>query len=270
MPDNDTTVTTNQNFGNFYPNILNKPKNGQLVYNKELNTYINFQIAPQSQFKLPFTQKQIGDYLKEGYVAKPDALRVDNTAIKAAAEIDKANREFKIPTIPTKYPLNYDITKHLFNGKVEDLNRCLVGTKLKGQGQLFLDAQKKYGINAVFLMSIAKKESGFGAAPAKEKNGGVHRYNIAGLTTGSKVPGHRFQNPSSYAACVYSLCQNLQKHYISKNHTTISSIQAIYAPGNREWANTIKNYMGELSTTIMKPYRAVPDEPKGKKTVTKK
>lgn len=264
MANDDTIVNSsnNQSFGGFYPNVLCKPKSGQLYYNKELNTFINFQEEPTAPFRLPIDQKQIGDYLKEGYVAQPDALKVDKTKVQIAAELDK--KEYKIPTIPTKYPLNFDITKNLFNGKAEDLNRCLVGTKLAGKGQLFLDAQKKYGINAVFLMSIAKKESGFGAAAAKEKTGVVHKYNIAGLTTGSKIPGHRFQNPSSYAACVDSLCQNLQKHYISKKHTTISSIQTIYAPGNTTWATAIKNTMGELSTTIMKPYRTTPETSKEK------
>lgn len=271
MANDDTIVNSrnNQNFGGFYPNVLGKSKSGQLYYNKELNTYINFQKEePTAPFRLPLAPKQIGDYLKEGYVAQPDALRVDKTKVQIAAELDK--KEYKIPTIPTKYPLNFDVTKNLFNGKAEDLNRCLVGTKLEGQGQLFLNAQKKYGINAVFLMSIAKNESGFGASPAREKNGAIHKYNIAGLTTGSKIPGHRFQNPVNYAACIDSLCKNLIKHYISQHHTTISSIQKTYAPGNKEWANSIKNTMGELSTTIMKPYRTTPKNHKDKKAVAKK
>ena len=96
------------------------------------------------------------------------------------------------------------------------------------------------------------------------------KYNIAGLTTGSKIPGHRFQNPVNYAACIDSLCKNLIKHYISQHHTTISSIQNTYAPGNKEWANSIKNTMGELSTTIMKPYRTTPKNHKDKKAVAKK
>lgn len=238
------------------------------IFSKELNAYIKLPTQPSeqenSQFKLKFSPTLIGEYLKTGNIAQPDALRVDNTNTKITAELDK--KEFKIPTIPTNYPLNYDITKHLFNGKVEDLNRCLTGTKLEGKGQLFLNAQEKYGINAVFLMSIAKNESNFGAAPAKEKNGTVHRYNIAGLTTGSKVSGHRFQNSNSYADCIDSLCQNLQKHYISKHHTTISSIQSVYAPGNKAWANSVKNEMGELSTTIMKPYRTTPEQVNTKKS----
>lgn len=163
-------------------------------------------------------------------------------------------QETKTPNIPTTYTKNFDVTENMYKGSVEDLNKCLEGTKLAGKGQMFLDAQEKYGINAIFLMSIVKEESAYGAAPAKERNGKVHNYNIAGLKTGKRTPGHVFQDNASYEACIESLCKNLHKHYIKRNKTTIAQIQSIYAPGNEKWATKIKNTMGEISKEIMSRY----------------
>ena len=147
--------------------------------------------------------------------------------------------------------LIYNVTKNLYNGSAEYLDKCLKGTKLEGKGQMFLDAQEKYGINAVFLMSIVKEESGYGAAPAKERNGVVHKYNIAGLKTGKKVVGHVYQDNESYEACIESLCKNLHKYYISRKKTTIGSIQTVYAPGNTKWAEKVAKSMGEIAKHIM-------------------
>jgi len=257
MPDTNNDITT-QPIQYPYPNDNKiKPENNSTVKYK---APINFKLTgnKENSFSLSANlsgNESIGDRLSKQLVCQPDALRVDNTQIKLAAEsskFEKPQKKITTPKIPTNYKSTFDVTKNMFNGTVEDLNNRLKGTKLEGKGQMFIDAQKKYGINALFLLSIVKCESGYGNAPAVEPNGSVHKYNIAGLKSGKKSP--RYINPSSYEDCIESLCKNLHKHYISKGKTTIGSIAKIYAPGNIKWTPKTIDAMSDLAKAIVKDY----------------
>ncbi len=273
MPDNDSIKT---NKTPQYPYIMkqdSKQQNFKMDWDKALKSPIDFKFPYEGKndsihFQYVQDEKTIGDYLNKKYSAKPDALKV----AKPNADIEiqknknpklelKGTKVVVVPDVPTNYPARFNVTKNMFNGSVEDLNRSLKGTKLEGMGQIFMDAQEKYGINAIFLMGIVSEESTFGAAPAKERNGKVHKYNIAGLKTGKKTPGHIYQDNTSYQECIETLCKNLHKHYISRNKTTIQSIQTVYAPGNKNWTNKIRKKMNEISQKIMEPYQ-LPDQQK--------
>ena len=246
-----------------YPYIMKPASQPQFqLYKWDMNTFklpVDFSNASNNNLKGNYqylqNNKSIGEYLNKGYVCEPDALRVAKPVMERYREVKMPERmtqkPVKAPDIPAEYALNFDVTKNLYNGSAEYLDKCLKGTKLEGKGQMFLDAQEKYGINAVFLMSIVKEESGYGAAPAKERNGVVHKYNIAGLKTGKKVVGHVYQDNESYEACIESLCKNLHKYYISRKKTTIGSIQTVYAPGNTKWAAKVAKSMGEIAKRIM-------------------
>lgn len=266
MPDGDSIINNTNQYQYLTPN--NQPQktpykfdwNNSFIFPIDFTHFSSNKPVPEEKV-LPQIKddKTIGDYLNKGYVCKTDALRVANQAkvLHPNNTVESIEEEkTQIPDIPIKYNTRFDVTKNLYNGSVEDLNRCLKGTKLEGKGQMFLEAQEKYGINALFLMSIVKNESGFGNAPAKERNGTVHKYNIAGLKTGKRIPGHIYQDNESYEACIESLCKNLHKHYIDRGKTTIGNIQVIYAPGNKAWANKVTNNMDSISTTIMRPYLA--------------
>jgi hypothetical protein len=157
--------------------------------------------------------------------------------------------------LQTKVSANFDVQKNLFKGSAKDLNSCLKGTKLEGMGQIFLDAQKEYGVNALFLMSIVKVESNYGEAPAKDKkNGVVHKYNIAGL----KKRGGGYQHNTSYADCVNRCASALQRLYFNKTPkplVTISQIHDQYCVGNKKWAKEICEEMNNLSSTILEQYK---------------
>ena len=134
------------------------------------------------------------------------------------------------------YSPNTNVTTKLFEGTAEDLEKCLEKTKLKGQGQAFLYAQNKYGINALFLMSIAKVESGYGAKPKT-----YCKYNVVGAVG---------QKPTSYAACIDSLGRNLNKNYVTKGHTTIARIRDKYCNSNKVWPKLIAEEMNNLNNQI--------------------
>jgi hypothetical protein len=200
--------------------------------------------------------------LKESLECKPDRTKVAKSPLlkfmplepqKEVALYDK-NEAF-LTELQTKVSGDYDVQKNLFNGSAKDLNSCLKGTKLEGMGQIFIDAQNEYGVNALFLMSIVKVESNYGEAPAKDrKTGVVHKYNIAGL----KKSGGGYQDNTSYANCVNRCASALQRLYFNKTPkplVTISQIHDQYCVGNKKWTKEICEEMNNLSSTILEQYK---------------
>lgn len=176
-------------------------------------------INEKSSIMIPYDEKLLERMVKKSEVNQPVSTRVEKPKYFNFSFSPKSN-------VATK----------LFEGSVEDLNKCLENTKLKGQGQAFLDAQNKYGINALFLMSIAKVESGYGAKPKT-----YCKYNVVGMVG---------QKPKSYAECIDSLGRNLNKNYISKGHTTIEKIRDKYCNANNVWPKEIAKEMNNLTRQI--------------------
>ena len=220
-------------------NVTNETGNFATVVNRK-------QVQSLSQVTTSISQKNELKYCNDiglrfeanRYVCEPDALRVASLYI-IPESVNKIV-ETKVPTIPTSYNNNFHVENNLFDGSASDINRVLNGTKLTGLGQVFIDAQEKYGINAIFLMSIIKIESGYGNAPKS-----YCKYNISGAL------GQRYK---SYEECIDRLANNLKKNYFSKNAKTISKIANIYSGKPLVWMKDVANAMGEISNTIMKPY----------------
>ena len=148
-----------------------------------------------------------------------------------------------------------DITKP-YNGTAEDLNKYLKGKGvLEGQGQAFIDAQKKYGISASVLVGIAMNESGGGKSKnAREKN------NVGGV----RIPGSTtFKTYSSVAECISDMARFLKSGYVNNNGrplTKLYQINAKYCPSsdptdrdnvNSFWARNVDRYTSEVETALV-------------------
>ena len=160
------------------------------------------------------------------------------------------NGEAVIESLEQNYGSNFNVTKHLFAGTAADLNKYLEGTKMAGQGEAFLKAQEKYGVNALFLMGIVSYESGYGAEPARDKDGSIKRYNVAGL----KKRGGGYQNNASYEACIDSLGSALKRLYFRNGKVTVERIRRTYCPGNAKWTGEVSDEMKKISARILQDY----------------
>jgi N-acetylmuramoyl-L-alanine amidase len=128
---------------------------------------------------------------------------------------------------------DYDITK-AYKGTAENLNKVLKGV-LAGKGQAFMDAQKKYGINAAALAAICMLESGNGSsAIAKENN------NVSGM--GGQGNWKKF---NSVEECIDKTASLLKNNYITppekgkvKSLTKLYQINSRYCPGKETASNT--------------------------------
>ena len=159
------------------------------------------------------------------------------------------NGEAVIDSLEQNYGSNFNVTKHLFAGTAADLNKYLEGTKMAGQGEAFLKAQEKYGVNALFLMAIVNTESAYGAAPARDKKG-VKPYNVAGL----KKAGGGYQNNASYEACIDSLGSALKRLYFRNGKVTVEKIRKTFCPGNAKWTGEVSDEMKKISAHILRDY----------------
>ncbi len=176
------------------------------------------------------------------------ADEVDSAA--GSEEINlNGNGEAVIDSLEQNYGSNFNVTKHLFAGTAADLNKYLEGTKMAGQGEAFLKAQEKYGVNALFLMAIVNAESGYGNAPARDKKG-TKPYNVAGL----KKAGGGYQNNASYEACIDSLGSALKRLYFRNGKVTVEKIRRTFCPGNAKWTGKVSDEMKNISSHILRDY----------------
>lgn len=104
---------------------------------------------------------------------------------------------------------NFNIkTKSLISAK--ELNLFLKGTALEGLGEVYKDAEEKYGINAIYLCAVSCLESGFGTSNiAQDKN------NIFGWGAVDWDPYNKAWSFESYADCIMTVASKMSKSYFS-------------------------------------------------------
>lgn len=121
----------------------------------------------------------------------------------------------------------------------------LAGTGLEGLGEAFVDAEKKYGVNAWFLTGLAAHESGFGTSKiATEKN------NIFGFRAYDRSPYESASTFSTKAEGIDVVAKYLSEAYLTPggtyyNGVSIDSIGKRYAT-DPQWANKVKQHMANL------------------------
>lgn len=113
----------------------------------------------------------------------------------------------------------------------EDL--CLL-YELKGYEQVFIDAEKEYGVRADFLAAVAALESGWG------------RYQFFP----NNVMGFGQRSFSSVRECVNTVAAFLAKHYLASdgqyyNGATVEGV-CVYYNGRTEWALEVSQLMNQI------------------------
>ena len=163
----------------------------------------NTSSAP-SNFKFNFTVPQL--ITSQENIGTKEEERIGKSAKKYEKSGSGANKK-----LTEKY-----------NGTAEQLNKQLNKKDgvLKNKGQVFLNAQEKYGINAAVLASIAIHETGYGTSNlAKTKN------NIGGIRK-----GNGFKTFASVDDCIMDLARLLKQNYVDKGLVTVAQVQKKYCP----------------------------------------
>ena len=150
----------------------------------------------------------------------------------------------------------------LFNGTAEDLNKFL-NTKsnsvLKGKGEVFMEAQRKYGISALVLLGICGQETGFGTTGNASPQRG---YNIANISkpknANYKGRWKRYNSPDE---CIMDLAKLLKNNYVNDSGKSgvhlkkLYQINSKYCPvgeteKNKDWARGVENCIKTVEKSI--------------------
>ena len=136
-----------------------------------------------------------------------------------------------------------------FTGSAEQLNKMLNRKDgvLKNKGQVFLNAQERYGINAAILAAICINESAYGTSNlARTKN------NVGGVSQGSG-----FKSYSSVDECIMDMARFLKSGYVDKGLVTISQVGKKYCPvGDPRDTNGLNAGWGSTVASITKKIEA--------------
>ena len=92
----------------------------------------------------------------------------------------------------------------------EEIDKMLEGTKLHGLGSAFVEAEQKYGVNALYMMGLACLESGFGNSAFAQK-----RNNLYGWNAVDSNPNNASTFSSKKEATLY-VASKLQSNYLTE------------------------------------------------------
>ena len=92
----------------------------------------------------------------------------------------------------------------------EEIDLMLEGTKLHGLGSAFVEAEQKYGVNALYMMGLACLESGFGNSAFAQK-----RNNLYGWNAVDSNPNNASTFKNKKEATLY-VASKLQSNYLTE------------------------------------------------------
>lgn len=121
----------------------------------------------------------------------------------------------------------------------EQISKVTTGTRLEGFEDQILCTEYTYGVNAIYILAVAKVETGFGAAGV----GRSHKNNLFGITGGG---GYAYYE--SPIKSVEAFGELMSEKYFPNGYDTLSKIGPKYC--NSAWSlkveeeiNTIYNQM---------------------------
>lgn len=97
------------------------------------------------------------------------------------------------------------------NANSEDINKMLEGTKLYGLGDALVEAEKTYGVNALYMMGLAALESGYGTSRFA-----IERNNLYGWNAVDSNPDKAKFFDSKEQATLF-VASRLKQNYLSEN-----------------------------------------------------
>lgn len=150
------------------------------------------------------SQEEVYSTLKEKYgiavvQTTPDII---SDAVSEKASENKNTRNLTLS-------VNSDL-RVASNVTSEEVDKMLEGTKLHGLGSAFVEAEQKYGVNALYMMGLACLESGFGNSAFAQK-----RNNLYGWNAVDSNPNNASTFTNKKEATLY-VASKLQSNYLTE------------------------------------------------------
>lgn len=123
---------------------------------------------------------------------------------------------------------------------LSEIQTLLSGTGLDGIAEAVFICEKKYSINSIFIISVAKLESGSGSNYLTKYKNNIFSLNAYGSTSEEIL--RRAYSYKTKSDSVYAFSEIIFNKYFQSGRTTLNSIGEIYAE-DPNWANKIYNVM---------------------------
>lgn len=148
-----------------------------------------------------------------------------------------------------------DITAEQIN---QFLKKKYPKSKLAGKGQVFIDAQNKYGISALVLLGICGKETSYGTTGHAVD--GLN--NIVNIQKSNPTTNDRWRKFDSVEDCIMELARLLKENYVNspgdgkvQHLTKLYQVNAKYCPAaetsrNSGWAKGVNSCINNIKRTI--------------------
>lgn len=172
--------------------------------------------------------------------APPDVPQADLATSLQAYTTNEVFAQKAVPQLSLEEIYALDLRKP--SGATEDDLKRVSKAGLVGLEDTFLEAEEKYGVNAIFLMSIASLESAHGTQMYRPNN----------------MFGYGGKSYPSKEACIMDVAQGLSSRYLTPGASlyggspTLSGVNKRYA-ANPQWDTKVGKYMKSYYDVIA-PY----------------
>lgn len=112
----------------------------------------------------------------------------------------------------------------------EQIAKVVAGTRLEGCEDHILYTEYTYGVNAIYILAVAKTETGYGAAGV----GRSHKNNLFGITASDG-----FATYSSPAESVTAFGKLMSEKYFPRGYDTLTKIGPVYC--DSDWSLKVEN-----------------------------
>lgn len=166
------------------------------------------------------------------------SIKVVNDTKKMKAEVEETTRKEKQRNIDQTCYFNPDNVTEISNISIERIYQLLEGTSFQNWdcAQVIYDGERRdVPVNALFIISIARQESGHGYS-----NYAIELNNI----TSYKLNPTTYRSFSSKAECLQSTINLLSKEYLRSNGQWYNGISVFdvnenYFPGKNTWGSDV-------------------------------
>lgn len=192
--------------------------------------------------------KKIQDNLKEelNIFTQEKKIVIDQlNKLKEENENLKGNSIYPIEKV---YFDENDITKKS-NAKARNLNSLISETGLSGLGEYYIQAEKKYNINAIALLSITAQESGWGNSDRAMKTNNLSGYAVYSPSSAGVSFKSKGESIMATAKLLYEDYLNPKgKYYQGKD---LYVINETYCPDDDyHWSNNITKIGKDIEQKI--------------------
>ena len=179
---------------------------------------------------------------------------LEDNELKTLNKIEKDLAEFKkVGALKiTEDNMFYPTHKSQISERM--LEVALEGTDLNGNAHSFIKVEKKYGVNALYLLAIANHESDFGQSRiAKDKN------NLFGFNAIDSNPYNGASQYNSLDEGIQDIGKKIKILYLSDNGKYFKGYNSYAMNKNyasdKNWGEKVNNHMILIAEKILSSYK---------------